>query len=77
MDYASSLHFATIGGDNGHDGQTGRPFLNNPEVINDFAYRSVHVTAVIGSGFYNFLIRALIFVLYRQANSRTILFPFA
>jgi hypothetical protein len=27
---------------------SGHEFLNNPEVINDFSYRSVHITAVIG-----------------------------
>jgi hypothetical protein len=48
IDYGASLHFATIGGDNGHDGMTGVPFLNHPEVINDFAHRSVHVETVIG-----------------------------
>lgn len=48
IDYGASLHFATIGSDNGHDGNTGLPFLNHPEVINDFAYRAIHTEAVIG-----------------------------
>ncbi|KAJ7689575.1 tannase and feruloyl esterase [Mycena rosella] len=48
MDYGASLHFATFGIDNGHDGNTGVPFLNHPEVINDFAWRAVHVEAVVG-----------------------------
>ncbi|KAJ7148086.1 tannase and feruloyl esterase [Mycena crocata] len=38
MDYGASLHIATFGIDNGHDGNTGVPFLNHPEVINDFAW---------------------------------------
>ncbi|KAJ7249408.1 tannase and feruloyl esterase [Mycena rebaudengoi] len=40
LDYGASLHFATFGTDNGHDGQTGLPFLNHPEVINDFTFRA-------------------------------------
>ncbi|KAJ7087920.1 tannase and feruloyl esterase [Mycena belliarum] len=48
VDYGASLHFATFGTDNGHDGMSGRPFLNHPEVINDFAFRAIHVEAVIG-----------------------------
>ncbi|KAK7046620.1 carboxylic ester hydrolase [Favolaschia claudopus] len=48
LDYGSSLHFASIGTNNGHDGQSGMPFLGHPEVINDFAFRAVHVEAVVG-----------------------------
>ncbi|KAF7363672.1 Carboxylic ester hydrolase [Mycena sanguinolenta] len=48
LDYGSSMHFATVGSNNGHDGYTGLPFLQNPEVINDFAFRSIHTEAVIG-----------------------------
>ncbi|KAJ6624194.1 tannase and feruloyl esterase [Mycena sp. CBHHK59/15] len=47
LDYGTSLHFAAVGSDNGHDGGSGMPFLNHPEVINDFAFRAVHVEAVI------------------------------
>jgi feruloyl esterase len=48
LDYGSSLHFAAVGSDNGHDGTDGSQFLNHPEVINDFAFRAVHVEAVVG-----------------------------
>ncbi|KAJ7509447.1 tannase and feruloyl esterase [Mycena galericulata] len=48
LDYGSGMHFATVGSNNGHDGNTGLPFLGNPEVINDFAFRSIHTEAVIG-----------------------------
>ncbi|KAJ7152596.1 tannase and feruloyl esterase [Mycena crocata] len=48
LDYGSSLHFAAVGSNNGHDGWGGLPFLGHPEVINDFAFRSIHVEAVIG-----------------------------
>jgi pimeloyl-ACP methyl ester carboxylesterase len=48
LDYGASLHFAAVGSDNGHDGASGLPFLHHPEVINDFAFRAIHVEAVIG-----------------------------
>ncbi|KAJ7645068.1 tannase and feruloyl esterase [Mycena polygramma] len=48
LDYGASLHFAAVASDNGHDGNSGAVFLNHPEVINDFAFRAVHVEAVIG-----------------------------
>ncbi|GLB45758.1 putative tannase and feruloyl esterase [Lyophyllum shimeji] len=40
----------TVGSNNGHDGgvANGTAFLNHPEVINDFAYRAIHVQTVIG-----------------------------
>ncbi|KAJ7493771.1 putative feruloyl esterase B-2 [Mycena latifolia] len=44
LDYGASLHFATVGTDNRHEDE--RPLI--PEVINDFAFRAVHVEAVIG-----------------------------
>ncbi|KAJ6569732.1 tannase and feruloyl esterase [Mycena vulgaris] len=54
LDYGASLHFAAIGSDNGHDGglgstlEDGHQFLHHPEVINDFAFRAVHVEVLIG-----------------------------
>ncbi|KAJ7207158.1 tannase and feruloyl esterase [Mycena pura] len=48
LDYGAVLHFATVGSNNGHDGHSGSVFLNRPEVINDFAFRAIHVEAVIG-----------------------------
>ncbi|KAJ7073308.1 tannase and feruloyl esterase [Mycena belliarum] len=48
LNYGSSMHFATVGTDNGHDGNTGLPFLHHPEVINDFAFRAIHVVTVVG-----------------------------
>ncbi|KAJ7106444.1 tannase and feruloyl esterase, partial [Mycena crocata] len=54
LDYGTSLHFAAVGTDNGHDGAGGgdpgdaHQFLNHPEVINDFAFRAVHVETDIG-----------------------------
>ncbi|KAM5341456.1 hypothetical protein ACJ41O_014487 [Fusarium nematophilum] len=48
IDYATSLGFAAVGTNNGHDGQTGEPFLNNPDIIEDFAYRALHTGVVVG-----------------------------
>lgn len=48
LDYGTSLHFASVASDNGHDGNSGSVFLNHPEVLNDFAFRAIHVEAVIG-----------------------------
>ncbi|KAM0421391.1 hypothetical protein ACHAPT_010745 [Fusarium lateritium] len=48
IEYASSLGFATVGTNNGHDGTTGQSFLNNPDVIEDFAYRALHTGVVLG-----------------------------
>ncbi|KAK4119270.1 tannase and feruloyl esterase [Parathielavia appendiculata] len=48
MAYTVELGFATVGANNGHNGTSGAPFLNNPDVVEDFAYRSVHTNVVIG-----------------------------
>ena len=49
LDYGTTLHFATIGSDNGHQGIiTAAPFLNQPEVLVDYSYRGAHATAVVG-----------------------------
>lgn len=38
--YGSSLGFASVGANNGHNGTSGGAFYNQPEVVADFAYRS-------------------------------------
>jgi feruloyl esterase len=57
--YGTNFGFATVGANNGHDGNTGVYFLNNTEVLEDFAYRSVHTGTVVGKqitkAFYNSL----------------------
>lgn len=40
MAYGSSLGFASVGANNGHNGTSGGAFYNSPEVVADFAYRS-------------------------------------
>lgn len=46
--YASSLGFAAVGANNGHNGTSGLPFYMHPETVADFAYRSVHTGVVVG-----------------------------
>ncbi|KAJ5613029.1 hypothetical protein N7510_006223 [Penicillium lagena] len=46
--YTAQLGFATVGANNGHNGTSGEPFFHHPEVIKDFAYRSVHTGVVVG-----------------------------
>ncbi|KUJ14339.1 tannase and feruloyl esterase [Mollisia scopiformis] len=48
MAYSSGLAFAAVGTNNGHNGSSGIAFLNNDDVIEDFAYRAVHTGVVIG-----------------------------
>ncbi|CAI6331577.1 unnamed protein product [Periconia digitata] len=44
----ASLGFASIGSNNGHNGTSGGAFLNQPEVVKDFASRAVYTSTVVG-----------------------------
>ncbi|KAJ5759462.1 hypothetical protein N7520_006618 [Penicillium odoratum] len=46
--YTAQLGFATVGANNGHNGTSGEPFYHHPQVLEDFAYRSIHTGVVIG-----------------------------
>jgi feruloyl esterase len=46
--YGAGLGFATVGANNGHNGTSGEPFYHHPEVLEDFAYRSLHTGVVVG-----------------------------
>ncbi|KAK2590610.1 hypothetical protein QQS21_011712 [Conoideocrella luteorostrata] len=46
--YTAANGFAAMGTNNGHNGTTGVPFLNNPDVIQDFSYRALHTGTVAG-----------------------------
>ncbi|KAJ6490290.1 tannase and feruloyl esterase [Mycena vitilis] len=48
LDYGSAMRFATVGSNNGHEGNTAVDFLGSEEVLNDFAFRSIHTEAVVG-----------------------------
>lgn len=48
MTYGAARGFAVVATDNGHAGNTGVPFLNNPGVVEDFAYRAIHNATQLG-----------------------------
>ncbi|KAF1954562.1 tannase and feruloyl esterase [Byssothecium circinans] len=48
LTYTSGLGFAAVADNNGHNGTSGGAFLNNPDVVEDFAYRSLHTSVVVG-----------------------------
>ncbi|KAF7289867.1 Carboxylic ester hydrolase [Mycena indigotica] len=48
LNYGSKFHFASVASNNGHDGDSGAAFSGNPEAINDFAFRAIHIEAVVG-----------------------------
>lgn len=56
ISYGLSHNFAAFGTNNGHNGTIGNAFLNNPDVIIDFSYRSLHTATLIAkslvTGFY-------------------------
>ncbi|TFK99541.1 tannase and feruloyl esterase [Pterulicium gracile] len=48
LNYGSSFHFASFASNNGHDGDQGQSFYQQPEVLEDFAARSIHALSVAG-----------------------------
>lgn len=46
--YGAELGFATVGANNGHNGTSGEAFYQNPDIVEDFSYRSVHTGVVVG-----------------------------
>lgn len=40
LSYSTALGFAAVGTNNGHNGTSGKPFYNNSDVVEDFAYRA-------------------------------------
>jgi feruloyl esterase len=46
--YTASYGFASVGANNGHNGTSGAPFLDNEDIVADFAYRSVHTGVLVG-----------------------------
>ncbi|KAL9076013.1 MAG: hypothetical protein Q9157_003815, partial [Trypethelium eluteriae] len=54
--YGTQHGFATVAANNGHNGTGGHDFLNNPDVIIDYAWRSLHTsisqTKSLASKFY-------------------------
>jgi feruloyl esterase len=48
INYAASLSFVAVGTNNANNGMSGVSFLNNADVIEDFAHRAMHVGVVVG-----------------------------
>ncbi|KAF1835687.1 tannase and feruloyl esterase [Decorospora gaudefroyi] len=48
MVYTSGLGFAAVGTNNGHNGTSGKPFYENSDVVEDFAYRALHTGVAVG-----------------------------
>ncbi|KAJ3933009.1 MAG: ferulic acid esterase [Lentinula lateritia] len=48
LEFATSLGFASIGANNGHNGTSGYAFLNNTDALADYTYRSLHTGVVAG-----------------------------
>ncbi|KAL1593796.1 Actin-like protein arp9 [Paraconiothyrium brasiliense] len=46
--YGASYGFASFGTNNGHNGTSGGAFFHQPEVYEDYAWRSVYTGAVVG-----------------------------
>lgn len=46
--YGTSLGFASVGANNGHNGTSGKAFYQNEDVVIDFAWRSLYTETVVG-----------------------------
>ena len=49
LQYVSSMGFAAVASDNGHDGNSGKVFENNSEVLADFTSRAIHVEFLVNN----------------------------
>ncbi|KAK8051846.1 feruloyl esterase B-2 [Apiospora rasikravindrae] len=48
VEWTASLGFAAVATNNGHDGMSGLPLYQKPEVVEDFAYRAIKTGVVVG-----------------------------
>lgn len=46
--YGALFGFAAVGANNGHNGTRGTAFQGNPDVVEDFAWRSLYTETVVG-----------------------------
>ncbi|PVH95039.1 tannase and feruloyl esterase [Periconia macrospinosa] len=46
--YATQYGFATVSGNSGHNGTSGSAFFQAPEVLEDFVWRALYATTVVG-----------------------------
>ncbi|KFZ21615.1 hypothetical protein V502_02921 [Pseudogymnoascus sp. VKM F-4520 (FW-2644)] len=63
LEYASSLGFAAVGANNGHNGTSGLSFYHNPDVLIDFSYRSLQTGVSVG--------KALTQIFYKRAHTKS------
>ncbi|EJD48305.1 tannase and feruloyl esterase [Auricularia subglabra TFB-10046 SS5] len=47
LKWGTSLHFAAVSHDGGHDGPSGEAFLQGDDLVADYAYRGLHVSAQV------------------------------
>jgi feruloyl esterase len=56
MEYGTKYGFMAVGSNGGHSGQSGGAFFNQPEVLQDWAWRALYTSTVVGKaiarGFY-------------------------
>jgi feruloyl esterase len=48
LSYGSTAGFATVSGNNGHNGTTAEPFYQHPDVLEDYVYRATYLSGVVG-----------------------------
>lgn len=46
--YGASFGFAVVGANNGHNGTRGTAFQGNPDIVEDFAWRSLYTETLVG-----------------------------
>ena len=56
--FTTNLGFAAVGTNNGHNGTSGDVFYKRPDVLEDYAYRSVHTGVVVGKQITNMFYEA-------------------
>ncbi|PSN61800.1 putative feruloyl esterase [Corynespora cassiicola Philippines] len=48
LSYGSASGFATVSGNNGHNGSSAEPFYQHPEILEDYVYRAIYTGGVVG-----------------------------
>ncbi|KAG6368698.1 hypothetical protein INS49_002911 [Diaporthe citri] len=48
LSYGSSSGFATVSGNNGHNGSSAAPIYQQPDVLEDYVYRAIYTGGVVG-----------------------------
>lgn len=48
LSYGSASGFATVSGNNGHNGTSGESFYQQPDVLEDYVYRAIYTGATVG-----------------------------